>query len=338
MTSGNATIPYSAEEVLDPALGVTSVVLSYTDPSNPACHLTARVAPELGSNLYSLQVGEQDLLFCEHDKLKAREHTGNFVLWPFPNRVREKQYTYRGQRYTFDGVPRPQGALIHGLVFDRAWSHETPVANAESASVTTFVEMKPDQPYYSAYPFPARLSLTYTLTSAGITVAYAVQNTGSQPLPYGFALHPYFRFLSNAQETLVTLPAAQVMEADEGLLPTGRLLDVHSVMYAMFDLNQPVPVSQLKLDHVYCNLPTPHEALIEHTSHHLRLRITSSEDFTHAVIYTLGHGPFVCLENQTCSTDAINLAHQDHQDIAHLIEVQPGEQASGFIRYGIEYV
>ncbi len=338
MTSGNATIAYSAEALHDPDLDTTIIALSYTDPANPARNVLACIAPDLGSNFYRLKVGEHELLDCEMEKLKERGHTGAFVLWPFPNRVRDKQYTYRGQHYTFDGVPRHQGALIHGLVFDRSWTYEVPVADGQGASVTTSVEMQPDSPYYSAYPFASRLALTYTLTSTGITVTYAVRNLGTQPLPYGFALHPYFHFLSNAEQTLVTLPAGHVMEADQELLPTERLLDVNSVMYGVFDLSQPTPVSHLKLDHVYTSLPPTHEALIEHRGHGLNLRVTASQDFTHTVIYTLGHGPFFCLENQTCSTDAINLYQKDRQDIAHLLEVQPGAESSGFIRYAIEYV
>ncbi|HEY0752487.1 MAG TPA: hypothetical protein VGD98_00795 [Ktedonobacteraceae bacterium] len=337
MTSGNVAVLYSAEAIHNPELNTTIIALSYTDPSDPARNLLAEIAPELGSNFYRLKTGEHELLFWEQEKLKVRGHTGNFVLWPFPNRVRDKQYTYRGQHYTFDGVPRHQGPLIHGLVFDRPWDYEPPQADEQGASVTTYIEANPETPYFSAYPFLSRLALTYTLTSAGITITYTVSNKDTQPLPYGFALHPYFHLLAEPEKTLVSLPAAHVMEADKELLPTGRLLDVDSVMYAMFDLNQFSQVSHLKLDHVYTSRPAANEALIEHCVQQLRLRITASADFTHAVIYTLGDGPFFCLENQTCSTDAINLFQNDQQDIAHLLEVQPGEEASGFIRYTVEY-
>jgi aldose 1-epimerase len=338
MTSGNTKARYSAEAIHDPDLNSIIIALSYTDPGDPSRNVLACIAPDLGSNFYRLRVGEHELLNCDREKLKQRGHTGTFVLWPFPNRVRDKQYTYRGQHYTFEGVPRPQGDLIHGLVFDRSWTYDPPQADEQGASVTTSIEMNDHNPYFHAYPFASRLALTYKLTSAGITVTYSVRNLGAQPLPYGFALHPYFRLLSSPERTLVTLPAAHVMEADQRLLPTGRLLDVNSVMYAMFNLNQATPVSHLKLDHVYTGLPALNEALIEHRDHGLRVRITASADFTHAVIYTLGDGPYFCLENQTCSTDAINLFAQDRQDIAHLLEVQPDGESSGFIRYAVEYV
>ena len=336
MVSSNANPFYAAEIVSDPALNTNVIALSYTDPRDPARNLLACIAPALGSNWYRWRAGEHELIYCEPGEVRQRGHTGNFVLWPFPNRVRDRQYSYRGQHYSFASVKRVQGILVHGLVCDLPWSYTPPTADQHCASVTTFIEMNASHPYYEAYPFASRLALTYTLTSAGMSVAYSVQNQGAQTLPYGFALHPYFHLPTGPERTLVTLPAAQVMEADSELLPTGRLLDVHSTMYAMFDLSQPRPISQLRFDHVYTSLPTPREALIEHLDLKLRLRIAASDDFTHAVIYTPTGKPFFCLENQTCSTDAINLAQRAMQDIAHLLEVQPGEEASGSIRYTIE--
>lgn len=337
MTAKNVTLPFSAEVITDPQLHTSVIALSYTDPHDPARNMLARIAPTLGSNWYRWQVGVHELLYVQPEDLHQRGHTGTFVLWPFPNRVRDRQYTYRGQQYTFASVKRVQSILIHGLVCDLPWSYNSLTADQQGASVTTAIEMNPTHPYYAAYPFPSRLVLTYTLDSTGMTVTYTVHNTGTQTLPYGFALHPYFQLPSGPERTYVTLPATHVMEADAELLPTGRQLDVRSTMYAMFDLNQPRPVSQLRLDHVYTGLSTSREALIDHTDLNLRIRLSASEDFTHTVIYTPAQKPFFCLENQTCSTDAINLAQREMQDRAHLLEVQPGEEVSGYIRYAVEY-
>src|SRR5207245_7793483 len=121
--------------------------------------------------------------------------------------------------------------------------------------VTTCVEIDATTPCYNAYPFASHLSLTYVLTSVGVTITYRVQNRGNEPLPHGFGLHPYFNILTDKEQTHVTLPATSVMEADPEMLPTGRVLDTRSTMYAMFDLSQPTPVSHLKLDHVYIVTP-----------------------------------------------------------------------------------
>ena len=333
--------PYTARIDFDRALDSTVISLLYEDRENPSRSIEVAIAPELGSNMFRFRVGEHDLLYCEPDLLKQKAFTGNFVLWPFPNRMREKKYSYQGKSYSLAGLKRPAGndVLIHGLVFDRQWHYEMPVFGPDFASVRTYVEITPESPFYQGYPFDSRLALTYVLTKNGVTVSYEVWNKSFQDMPFGFALHPYFSMLPGKYDTLVSIPANTVMEANDELLPTGRLLDVRGIMYAMFDLRQPVPVGNLKLDHVYTDLHKDESAVIEYRKQAMRLRISASEESTHMVIYTppAEDSPFFCLENQTCSTDAINLYQQGLKEMAHLLEVHPGETRTGFIQYTVEY-
>lgn len=330
--------PYIAQVGVDPELGSTVISLLYEDRENPSRSITVGIAPDLGSNMFRFRVGEHDIIYCEPDLLKRRDFTGNFALWPLPNRVRDKRYVYQGQAYSLEALKRPSGneVLVHGLVFDRPWHYDSPVSREDSVSVTTYVDITPESPFYQGYPFDSRLSLTYTLTKNSVTVTYHVQNNGSKEMPFGFALHPYFSTLSGGGDTLVSIPADYVMEADEELLPTGRVLDVRGIMYAMFDLRQPVPVANLKLDHVYTGLHKSESAVIAYRKQGMKLRITASEDFTHMVIYTPPDGAFFCLENQTCSTDAVNLHHRGLKELAHLLELRPGESSTGFIEYEVE--
>ena len=250
------TAPYTVTVERDEELETTVITLSYHDQTRPERSLAVGIAPELGSNLFRLRAGTHELIHYDPQALRHMDFTGDFVLWPFPNRVRDKRYTYEGQAYSLAEVSRPQGnaVLIHGLVFDRSWQYEQPLATADTASVATYVEINKDAPYYESYPFESRLALTYTLTHSGLTITYQVDNKGTHDLPFGFALHPYFSLLSGSEETLVELPAEVVMEADDELLPTGRLFDVNKIMYAMYDLRTPIPVGHLKLDHVYTSL------------------------------------------------------------------------------------
>lgn len=337
MTSNAKHTPYTAEVAPDPTLQSDIITLRYTDAHDPARNLTASIAPEFGSNLFRLQAGAHDLIYCNPHLLKNRDFTGNFVLWPLPNRIRDKRYTFEGKTYSLAAVKRPgdDDLLIHGLVFDRPWQYDAPVASQDSASVTTHVDMTPTSPYYEAFPFASRLSLTYTLTHNSITVTYSVENKGTQAMPSGFALHPYFSLLSGKENTLVSLPFDYVMEADEKLLPTSRILDLSTDMYTMFDLRQPVPVSHLKLDHVYIGAHPDEHAVITYRDQALQIRISATPDFTHSIIYTLSADPCFCLENQTCSTDAVNLYAQGRQDIAHLQIIPPGESLSGHIQFSI---
>lgn len=331
--------PFDATVQHDPAINSTVILLSYRDHARPARSITVGIAPELGSNMFQLRVGEHELIHCEPALLRRMDFTGNFVLWPLPNRVRDKRYTYQGHTYSLADVERPQGndVLIHGLVFDQPWQYDQPVVAPDLVRVRTHIDITPASPHYGAYPFASRLTLTYTLTADGVTVAYEVENKGVTDLPFGFALHPYFATLSGAADTTVSIPATRVMEADGDLLPTGRVLDVEGVMYSMFDLRQPAPVGALKLDHVYTGLLPGQDAVIAYGTRGLRLHLSACDDFTHMVIYTLGGEAFFCLENQTCATDAVNLYAQGRQDIAHLRQVRPGDAAAGSIRYTVEH-
>jgi aldose 1-epimerase len=331
---------YTAEVSQDLALNTTIISLSCADKSNSSRNTLVCIAPEFGCNLFRFRVGEHDLIYTDQELLKKRGFTGTFVLWPFPNRVRDKRYTYQGQVYSLEVVQRPGYAtLIHGLVFDRPWQYSQPVIGPDAVSVTTYVDVNTESPHYTGYPFDSRLTLTYTLSGTELTVSYQVHNKSTRTLPFGFALHPYFSTFADKHDVLLSIPAQAVMEADDELLPTGRIFDVKQVMYAMYDLREPLPVAYLKLDHVYTRLNRSAPGILDYTKLALQLHISATDDFTHVVIFTPDQVPFICIEYQTCSTDAINLHNQSGalREAAHLLEVQPGETFSGALRYAVVF-
>ncbi|HEX8226918.1 MAG TPA: hypothetical protein VF572_03560 [Candidatus Saccharimonadales bacterium] len=323
-------------------LGTQTIRLRY-DAESPAESVYAEIAPFYGSNLCKYQVGGYDLIVCDAALLKDRDWTGTFVLWPIPNRVRDKQYEFAGHIQSLKKVKRKRGnePLIHGFVDDIPWQFSEPEVDAQSARVRTWVEVKRGDAIYEYYPYESRLELTYTLTASGIKVAYEVQNLGDKTLPFGFALHPYFAAHSGHDETLVVLPAEHIMEADEDLLPSGTLLPmgVHD-----YDLRNPTPVSSLELDHVFTGLHKDADAAIIYPDRHLKLKLACSSEFTHMVLYTLESDKgFICFENQTGSTDMINLhtksqkeSDEDLAKAAHLMTLPAGESHSGYIEYRIE--
>ncbi len=332
---------YTADVGQDLALHTTTISLSSTDQSNSSRNTLVCIAPEFGSNMYRFRVGEHDLIYTDQVLLKNKNYTGNFVLWPFPNRVRDKRYTYQGQMYSLEDVQRPgnDASLVHGLVFDRPWQYTQPVIGPDAVSVSTYIDVNNESPYYSGYPFDSRLSLTYTLSGTELTVTYEVLNKSSRTLPFGFALHPYFSTFADKHDVFISIPAQAVMEADDEMLPTGRIFDINKVMYAMYDLREPIPVAYLKLDHVYTRLNQPALSILDYKKLAMQLHVSATDDFTHVVIFTPEQVPYICIEYQTCSTDAINLHHQSPalREAAHLLEVQPGATYSGALRYTVVF-
>jgi len=333
---------FSANVIHDTELDIEVVHLTYTD-LDPAKSITARIAPTLGSNLYGLSYGSNELVVCDKKKLSDRDWTGVFVIWPLPNRVAGKEYTYGGKAVSLTDIQRREGnwSLIHGLVDDQPWQYDVPRADGAGATLRTWIEIGPQGPLYRFFPFASRLTLNYRLDSHGVRVDYMVENRGDDTLPYAFALHPYFATLPTPQETQVLLPADAVMEADDDFLPSGRL---HPMGADGYDLRQLTPITDIVLDHVFTNLDRGAVAAIYYPSLGFQLELHSSADFTHMVLYTMmaEEKGFVCFENQTGSTDAINLNERsiatgdaELKTAAHLLEVAPGDSATGYIEYRV---
>lgn len=270
-------------------------------------NLAAKIAPEYGSNLISFKIGKTELMYTNLSLLKKHDFTGCFNLWPFPNRVRNREYIFEKKKYFLKEVWVPRGnyPLIHGLVQDQVWQFQ----QLSQTKAKTWLKITPDFKYFKSWPFPSRLTLTYSLLKSGIKINYQVDNLGDKTLGFGFALHPYFyKALS------FSVPAKFVMVADKELLPSGKLLPA--------DFTEP-------LDHVFTGITGPAE--IKFKKHKIIMK--TSPDFTHCVIYTGEKPKSICVEPQTCSTDAFNLDNLGFAKEAHLIRVKAGEKVMGWVEY-----
>ena len=169
------------------------------------------------------------------------------------------------------------------------------------------------------------LKLTYTLSAGKLQLTYTVINDGEETLPYGFAIHPYFDKMGDPDSVTITVPAGQYYEA-EMCMPTGKMLDAVDGM----DLSAPKKVSAFFFDHVYYGLDSSKTADICYEKLGLTLQLRGSDEFKHMVVYTPSNRPGFCLENQTNSTDYINMTNMG-VPTANLLEVAPGQQKSGWI-------
>ena len=338
---------FTAETLHDPILDTDIVRLQYAPPGQKG--MVVEIAPALGSNMYRWRYGEHEVWVGDKELLKTGYWTGNFVLWPIPNRVskgadRTKGYVFEGRKVVLEEIERKEGnkPLVHGLVDDQPWEVDQPVVDDTAASVTTRIQIVDGSPMLPYYPYPSQLSLTYRLTERGMRVGYQVDNQGEANMPFGFALHPYFATLSGLDRTLVELPADSVMETDDELLPTGVLIPMGEQGY---DLRRPTPVGALALDHVFTDLDPSRPPSIHYTSLGFKLNLNHSPDFTHMVLYTekAAEKGFICFENQTSATDAINLherairqADERLKQAAHLMILGPGQTHQGYIEYEIQ--
>src|SRR3989344_6963221 len=95
--------------------GSSIISLSYIPSKKGEKSLTIQIAPGLGSNMFAMQYGVHNIIYHDPSLLKICGFTGNFVLFPTPNRI--KKFLYRWNKKNIPTKKRGKIVKIHGLVF-----------------------------------------------------------------------------------------------------------------------------------------------------------------------------------------------------------------------------
>ena len=203
-------------------------------PDSPAPVENPTLGPLPSGEQYALRLGDQEAIVTEvgaalrvyrvdgRDVIvpfAADEIAGAFhgaVLVPWPNRLRDGQYTFDGTDYQVPVTEPARSTALHGLAVWERWS----AVDRAPHRVTMQLDLVPTP----GYPFPLRSTITYELTADGLVVELATRNLGLRDAPYGAGFHPW---LSSGEGTLdaavLSLDADSWVPTDDRLLPTGRV-------------------------------------------------------------------------------------------------------------------
>jgi aldose 1-epimerase len=284
----------------------------------------AEVVPALGNNCFAFATKLPVLEPVAFTDFRAKPTSyGIPIMLPFPNRIRDGRFAFAGGTYTID-PPR------HGMVRDKAWRVvETGANDADGAWITSSIDAAdyPDQ-ILSQFPFPFQAHVTYRLFDRTLTMTTTVDNTGSTDMPFGFGIHPYFR---RAEIGKVRVPAGARWELVESL-PTGHLLDVDG----RYDLRDGADLATLEIDEVFTQIEPDAEGSVrcvidDAVSGEKTVIEFDGSEFRHVVVYTApAPREAICVEPQTCTTDAFNLASRGVA--SDMIVLAPGERRTFTIR------
>jgi len=159
------------------------------------------------------------------------------VLAPWPNRIRDGRWTYRGSTRQLDITDPVHHSALHGLLRE---SVHVPVAHSDS-SLTLAAPIFPRR----GYPFSLDAEVTYALEADGVTVTQRVHNTGSVPAPVAIGAHPFLTIGDVDPETLVlSVNATRHVDIDASRIPIG-MTDVPNTRW---DLRTGRKVGDLDLD------------------------------------------------------------------------------------------
>lgn len=193
-----------------------------------------------GAALQSLVVDGRDLI-VGYPTGPERQGFRGALLAPWPNRLRDGRYTFDGVQHQVPINEVARNNALHGLL---SWTDFDVVERGQSAALLRAVV--PVQP---AYPTRLQVEVQVELDDDGITITVRSRNDGERRAPYGLSTHPYLSCGTGAvDDWTLSLAADEVLEVDDRMLPTGRLL---STSGAGLDFGAPASLRDVVLDHCF---------------------------------------------------------------------------------------
>lgn len=241
----------------------------------------AEIAPSLGANVIKLTHNGNLVLRTPEQSVDAYQF-GMPILLP-ANRTKAGKFTFEGKEYSLPINEPHVPAQLHGLVHDR---HFTVLRHSETEAVLSYCNT-PD-----IYPFPFRITVTYTMTQDGIHVRHKVENIGETNMPYTFCLHTTF-----AEPEHFSVPLGLEQQRDAVNLPTGPYIPLSEDQQPMVTGVDPRTMSI-----------SGYYKAAGHTAHIGPYRYESSENYDHWVLYNAGGNVgILCVEPQCGGVNGLNI-------------------------------
>ncbi|MCC5930186.1 MAG: aldose 1-epimerase [Cyclobacteriaceae bacterium] len=286
-------------------------VHTYTEIAyfNAAKTLGLCIIPDLGANLTRLVLpvtegeGLQLIEGIQYD-VEAR-HDPTFMsafLFPFPNRIKDGKYQFRGRQYYFDCNEKERNNAIHGIVYNMPFQIIREKTDAERLEVSLLLEYNGN---HSGYPFPFSMQVNYSLHSLeGLEVEILVKNSGSEVMPVGFGWHPYYVLKSDLSDFELNLPKCNVFHSDDRMIPENL-----SVPYQKFETFE--AIGNYSVDacfKIQDETPRPRIGIYD-PALNLTLSLwqeNGEQELNYFVLYTPPSRRSIAVEPMSCCTNAYN--------------------------------
>ena len=207
------------------------------------------VVVEVGAGLRSYTVSGEDVIDGYGVEQMARSGRGQ-VLIPWPNRIEDGAYEYRGAKHQLPLNEIEARNAIHGLVRWVSWT----IAERADDRVALEHTLRA-QP---GYPFSLALRIEYALSDKGLRVTTTATNVGRDECPYGSGMHPYVTLGTKTVDSLLLRgPGRTVLRTDERGIP----IDSEPVEGTPYDFGKAKPIGATTLDHAFTDLERDDDGL-----------------------------------------------------------------------------
>jgi len=170
----------------------------------------AELRPEIGGCLAGLTRGGVEVLRTMPAGSTEPLESACFPLVPYCNRIRDGRFTWGGRDVQLAANFLPEPHSLHGLGWQQPWT----VTGEAGFKCSLAHSHDGGGGWRWAYEAEQRVRLG----PKGCAITLEVTNRAAEPMPCGLGLHPYPR---RRRESRVGFTARAILEADEGLIPTG---------------------------------------------------------------------------------------------------------------------
>ena len=259
------------------------------------------IVPAFGANLLDLKFNNISVLdgYQTPEELIKNSWSKNIILFPFPNRLRDGEYTHEGVTYQFDINNADTQNAIHGFSKDVLMSVLNTKTDAHEGSITC--EYQHDGSH-KAYPFKFNFKITFLLRGGEFEIEMQFTNHENNPIPVGLGWHPYFRISEKSDDTLLQMPDCQLIMIDERMLPTGK-------KQAFKDFETLKKIGSTFLDNGFYinNQDENAEVILKSELGTLTYwQETGAAKWNYVQVFTPPHRQSIAVEPMTCNMDAFN--------------------------------
>lgn len=265
-------------------------------------------------NLINHYRDQHDLINNLTDSYKSAK------LNPFACRIPNGKYSFQGKEYEFARKFK-DGSAIHGLLFNQPFKQEKGFHNEDKASVSFTYAYRNLDP---GFPFDYDCTITYTLHSNNeVSLETKVKNTGSAMMPLVDGWHPYFTTGSKVDDCYLMFAADQIVEFDEKLIPTGKLLP-----YDAFLKERKIGDVELDNSFIANKKAAQPKCTFTDKAKNIKLAIYPSDNYPIIQLYIPPDRKSIAIESLSGAPDAFNNG-------IGLILLKPGEEKVFSVTYKI---
>lgn len=260
------------------------------------------VIPAMGARLNNLAVkhrGESIEIIDGYSSVKELEtelYSKSSLLAPFPNRVADGVYTFKGEKYFLDVNKPDENNAIHGFISTAPFTvvREGVVDNQYSLVLEYTAGKNP------GYPFNFKTIVEYSFSETGdLSICTTITNCSDSEIPVGFGWHPYFSFGKNINDLQFRLPMVNELMVDDRLIPTG-------IKRNICGWTEPTDIGETEFDTGFEFTSEDKTISLYESQKQIGVKVCLGDNYDYVQVFTPPGRTSIAIEPMTCGADAFN--------------------------------